>query len=330
MRALFLIGRLKPNVARRQAQAELTALSAQLASSYPKEDKDRTAVARRATLLPPDQIDDAELLVSVLMTLVILVLLIACANVANLVLALAVGRRQEAAIRLALGAQRVRLIREFLVESAMICIVSGFAGDLVAAFAVQHSNIDLTVPMAGTYSLVLSLRLDATVVGLALVLLFIAIAATGLAPALYASSPALSQVLSGEIVVGGTKKNLRRNVLVVVQVAVCTLVLFGMGLCERSLYNLRHTDPGFNARNLVAMTVYESLQKNFSKDQGEELFERLREAVSGLPGVQSVSRATDLPVVYRLPLPIPRKADGTKVIRHPPGHSCRGEQTLHT
>jgi predicted permease len=292
---LFLIGRLKPDVTRRQAQAELATLSAQLASSYPKEDKDRTAVAARATLLAPDQVDAAELVVSVLLTLVILVLLIACANISNLLLAIAVGRRQEAAIKLALGAHRGRLIREFLSESVVICVISGFAGYLVAAFVVRDCNINLTVPMAGTYSLVPSLRLDATVAGLTLVLLLIAIAATGLAPALYASSPALSRVLSGEIVVGGTKKNLRRNVLVVVQVAVCTLVLLGLGLCERSLYNLRHTDLGFNARNLVAMSVYEPAQKNLSKEQGEELFERIREAVSGLPGVQSVSLAAELP-----------------------------------
>lgn len=295
-RSLFLIGRLKSNVTLRQAQAELSTLAAQLASSYPKEDKNHTAVARRATLLAPNQIDDAEVLVSVVVALVILVLLIACANIANLLLALAVGRRQEAAIKLALGAQRGRLIREFLAESAAICILSGSAGFLIASFVVRHSNVTLTVPMAGTYSLVPSLRLDATVAALTLVLVFIAVAATGLAPALYASSPALSQVLSGEIVVGGTKKNLRRNVLVVVQVAVCTLVLLGMGLCERSLYNLRHTDPGFDSRNLVAMSVYEAAQKNFSKEQRKELFERLRQAVSGLPGVQSVSLAADLPV----------------------------------
>jgi predicted permease len=295
-RPLFLIGRLKPGVTRRQAQAELTTLSAQLALSYPKEDKDRTAVMTRATLLPPDQIDDAELIVSILMTLVILVLLIACANIANLLLALAVGRRQEAAIKLALGAQRWRLIREFLVESAGICAASALIGYAIAAFFARHSNIDLEMPMLGSYTLGFSLHLDSTVAGLSLALLFIAIAATGIAPALYASSPAVSQVLSGEIVVGGTKKNLRRNVLVVIQVAVCTLVLFGLGLCERSLYNLRHTDLGFTARNLVAMSVYEPMQKNFSKEQGQELFDRIRTAVSSLPGVQSVSLTSDVPV----------------------------------
>src|SRR6185369_10205754 len=106
------------------------------------------------------------------------------------------------------------------------------------------------------YSIGLDLRLDATVVGLALALMCIAVLATGLAPALYASSPNLAHMLSGEIAVGGTRKNRRRNMLVIAQVAVCTLVLVGMGLCERSLYNLRHTDPGFSARNLVALTVF--------------------------------------------------------------------------
>ncbi|MGH9558962.1 MAG: hypothetical protein ACRD30_06940 [Bryobacteraceae bacterium] len=111
-----------------------------------------------------------------------------------------------------------------------------------------------------------------TVLAFALVLVAIASLASGLAPALYASSPHLSQVLSGEIAVGGTRKNVRRNALVIVQVAICTLVLVGMGLCQHSLYNLRHADFGFSARNLVADTVYVAAEgydevrgKQFSK-----------------------------------------------------------------
>jgi hypothetical protein len=109
--------------------------------------------------------------------------------------------------------------------------------------------------------------------------MLVAILATGLAPALYASAPSLSQVLSGELVVGGTGKAVRRNALVIIQVAVCTLVLVGMGLCQRSLYNLRHVDPGFSERNLVALSVYPRDQ-NMTEAQGRALHDNLRTQLS--------------------------------------------------
>src|SRR5579863_2166538 len=136
VRRLFLTARLKPGISRQQAQAEMAALSAQLASAYPKDDKDRAAVVARATLLPPDTIPTAQLMSAILMALVLLVLLIACANVANLLLAVAVERRREAGIKLALGAPRARLIREFLKESFVLCAVSGVAGYCIAAAAI--------------------------------------------------------------------------------------------------------------------------------------------------------------------------------------------------
>ena len=129
------------------------------------------------------------------------------------------------------------------------------------------SRISRHLPDVGAFSFGINLRLDATVVAFTIALMLIAILATGLAPGLYASSPDLAQVLSGEIVVGGTRKRVRRNALVIVQVAVCTLVLVGMGLCQRNLYNLRHVDPGFSARNLVAVMVYPKLMDNPTEAQ---------------------------------------------------------------
>jgi predicted permease len=296
-RRLFLIARLKPGITKQQAQAEVSTLSAQLSSAYPKEDKDVAAVVTRATMLPPDAIPGAEVALSILLIVIILVLLIACANVANLLLAIAVGRRQEAAIKLALGAQRGRLIREFLKESTIICAASAASGYLIAfALIARYTAITFELPMVGAYSIGLDLRLDAVVVGLTMALMLIATVATGLAPALYASSPNLAQILSGEIVVGGTHKNRRRSGLVIAQVAVCTLVLVGMGLCLRSLYNLRNTDPGFSARNLVATVVLS--QNDAPEAQQKQTFERLRAAVSALPGVESVSFAKDLPLSF--------------------------------
>jgi predicted permease len=295
-RQLSLIARLKPGVTRKQAQVEMSALSRQLAVAYPKEDKDITAVVTRATMLPPGAIPDAELIFGVLMGLVLLVLLIACANVANALLAVAIGRRYEASIKLALGVRRSRLVREFLAESTTICAASAVLGYVVAAALLKrYPAVTVEMPMLGAYSIGLNLHADVTVAAFTVALMLIAILATGLAPALYASSPDLAQVLNGEIVVGGRRKNFRRSVLVVVQVAISTVVLVGMGLCERSLYNLRHADTGFSARNLVAVTVYPP--EGSSEAKARELYAAFRDAVRVLPGVESVSLAKDLPLV---------------------------------
>jgi putative ABC transport system permease protein len=303
-RHLMLLGRLKPGVSRRQAQAEMAAMSGQLASVYPADDKDRTAIVTRATMLPPDAIPTTRLMTGILMGVVLLVLLIACANVANLLLAIAVGRRQEAVIKLALGAPRGRLIREFLKESAMLCAASGMLGYLIAAAAIsRYAEVSMVFPMLGEVSFGLNLHLDWTVAAFSLGLMIIAIAATGLAPALYASAPSLSQVLSGELVIGGTGKAVRRNILVIVQVAVCTLVLVGMGLCQRSLYNLRHVDPGFSARNLIAMAIYPK-DEALPEAKGRPLFEDLRRQVSELPGVEAVTLASGLPLMGTNPEPV--------------------------
>jgi predicted permease len=294
-RGIVLVARLKPGVSRQQAQADMAALSGQLASAFPKEDKDVTAVVTRATLLPPSD-PSVQLGFAILIGFVLLVLLIACANVANLLLAVAVGRRQEAAIKLAIGAPQGRLIREFLLESALICGASAALGYAAAAGLIaRFSNFSFDLPMVGTYSVELTLRMDATVASLTIALMLIAIVATGLAPALYASRPDLAQVLGGEIVVGGTRKNVRRSALVIVQVAVCTLVLVGMGLCQRSLYKLRHTDPGFSQRNLVAVTIYTQDDKA-AEVVVREREENVRRAVAALAGVESVTLASNLPL----------------------------------
>jgi predicted permease len=313
-RQFRLLARLKPGISRRQAQAEMQALSGQLAYAYPKEDKGRAAMVTRATLLPPDALPDTEIMIGILLGLVLLVLLIACTNVANLLLAVAVGRRQEAAIKLALGAPRGRLIREFLRESAILCAISALLGFLAAdAVIARYSSITVQLPSFGAYTIGLNLRLDATVAAFTVALTLLAILATGLAPALYASSPALSQMLAGELVVGGRHKSARRSALVVVQVAVCTLVLVGMGLCQRSLYNLSHVDPGFPARNLIALQLFTKDEPN-AEAKGEALHEAARAAVSSLAGVESVALTTNLPLLYccnEVPVQFP---DGGKKI----------------
>jgi putative ABC transport system permease protein len=303
-RQLILLARLKPGITKAQAQTEMTTLAAQLSSAYPAEDKDQKAFVTRATLLSPDALPTAEFAVGMLMGLVLLVLLIACANVANLLLAVAVGRRQEAAIKLALGAQRGRLIREFLRESAVICAVSGVIAYLAASTLIaRFPEVSVSLPMLGTYSIGLNLHLDATVVAFTLGLLALAIVVTGIAPALYASSPHLAEILSGEIAVGGTRRSSRRNLLVIAEVAVCTLVLIGTGLCQRSLYNLRHSDTGFSARNLLAVSVFppsvnaDKHEESPSEDRIKQNQRKVRDGIAALPGIEAVTLAKDLPLL---------------------------------
>ncbi|HKE21137.1 MAG TPA: ABC transporter permease [Bryobacteraceae bacterium] len=303
-RRFVLVARLKPGVTRLEAQAEMLAMAGQLASAFPADEKGHTPVVARASLLPPDALSTAQWMTAILMTFVLLVLLLACANVANLLLAVAVGRRQEAAIKLALGAPRGRLIREFLGESSLLCLVSGIAGFALAALViVRYSNFTVTFPMYGAFSFGMNLHLDATVIALTLLLMLIASLATGLAPALYASSPALAGILGSEIVVGGARRAVRRNALVVVEIAVGTLVLVGMGLCQRNLYNLRHVDLGFSARNLVAVTLYLP-GEGYNQARGKAFYETLRATAAALPGVEAVSLTGDLPLLGVSPTPV--------------------------
>lgn len=307
-RHLYLLARMKTGESRGQARADLGVLSRRLAMAYPKEETGRTAIVVRASLLPPDAMGSAALMSAVLLAFALFVLLIACANVANLLLVIATGRRQEAAIKLALGVSRSRLMLDFLREGAVICIVSGALGyGLALAVVARYSNLNVNVPMVGIYSLGLKIHLDGMVVACTLVLMMSAILATGLPAAVYSSSPSLTQILGGEVVIGGTRKALRRNAITIAQVAICTLVLVGMGLCERSLYNLRHVDPGFSTRKIVVEAMFPQ-EEGYSEAQGRALYEKVRATVAEIPGVEAVSIANNVPLFASGSTPVRRSS----------------------
>jgi hypothetical protein len=178
---------------------------------------------------------------------------------------------------------------------------------VAAAILRSYSRVDFDFGVLGTFSFGINLRLDAAVIGFTILLVLIAVLATGLAPALHPSSPNLANVLGGEVVVSGTRRTARRNVLVIAQVATCTLVLVGMGLCQRNLYNLRHVDPGFSARNLVAVQVYPT-SRSETNTEVKATYQRLRAAVAALPGVESVAFSTELPLslgFWQVPVELP-------------------------
>ena len=295
-RGLLLVGRLQRNATQQEARAELQTLSGQLASAFPQEDKDRVAVVTNISVLPPDSRSTAALISGVLILIVLLVLLIACANVANLLLGLAAGRRQEVLIRVALGATRGRLLRQLLTETAILCAASGIAGFLIATVPlVKLSDFNASLPVLGAFELAANFRADGTVLAMTLGLIFIAGLAAGLAPALNSSRQNLAAAMTGEIAVGGTRKGVLRNSLVVIQVAVCTLVMVGVGLCLRSLHNLRAVDPGFTARNIAAVMV-DMQESGYSEAQGRKFYEDLRREASRLYGVESFCLASSLPL----------------------------------
>jgi predicted permease len=295
-RLVLLAGRLNPGATRAQARTEAQALWGQLVSAYPSSERNPYAEVTAATLLHPDWVRPAQLISAVLIAVVLLILLIACANVANLLLALAAQRRQEALIKTALGATRTRLIAEFLKESTAICAFGGSIGYLLAVAVLNRfSRFDAEFPVFGSMPLAADLHPGTLVFTLILALTLGASLAAGLAPALYASKLDLAAALSGEIAIGGSRRGIIRNTVVIVQVAVCTLVLAGTGLCERSLHNLQRVDPGFSARNIVALWSFSGLD-GLSPEDGLKRYDDLRRGAEQIYGVESAAIALDMPL----------------------------------
>jgi predicted permease len=290
-RWLTPVGRLKPGVSRERAQADVSTLAQQLAHDFPAFNKDRTAGLRPLTMLPMDQLGLARMLSWTVMGVVILVLLAACANVVNLLLGLAAARRQEMLIRAALGASRSKLVVQLLRETAIICVVGGLIGFCLAWYGLERLLVFRPVLFNGLPPLFLDFRPDFRVAGLAVAMMLIVTGAIGLLPALQSSVPNLAGALSGEVAAGGTRKRRARNILVVIQTAVCTLVLVGAGLCLRSIEYLKHVPLGFSARNLVFTYV-----SGPADTKPREFYETVRRETAALPGVNAVTRSTSLPL----------------------------------
>ena len=296
-RWFFPVGRLKPGVTAKLAGADLRALSAQLAADYPAADQDRTALLTSTTVLPPDTRSTGQLISGVLVAIVLLVLLIACANVANLLLGLATGRKQEILIRSALGATRGRLVRQLLTESLILCTAGGAIGfALAVAVLARFSHFSTSLPVFGGFDFATNLQPDGTVLAVTLAVILAASLATGLAPALYASEPNVAGALSGEAVVGGTRKHLARHALVAVQIAVCTLVIAGVGMFLRSLHNLQQVNTGLSSRRLVAALI-DFQADGLSGAEAEKLYEPLNQGAAQLYGVESQTLARDFPLM---------------------------------
>jgi predicted permease len=221
------------------------------------------------------------------------VLLIACANVANLLLARAGARRKEIAIRLSLGAGRIRLVRQLLTESVLLSLLGGAAGLLIAYWS-KDMLVAWRPPLFFPDGI--DLKLDAGVLVFTLLVSVLTGLLFGLAPALQSSRPALAIELKDRTLDPGSRRRVTlRGALVVAQVALSLISLIGAGLFLKSLRNTQRIDPGFESQNLMVLTFDVGAQ-GYDRPRSEAFFKESVERVGALPGVQSAALSSNLPI----------------------------------
>ena len=300
-RGFLLIGRLKPGVTRQQAQADFNSIAAQLYKEWPTHWENVRRQSRSVTLTPesearlmPDARMPVVIFMALLMTVAGLVLLIACANIANLLLARATSRRKEIAIRLSLGAGRWRLIRQLLTESVLLALIGGAVGLLLAGWG---ADLLMTFKPPLPMPVELDLHGDWRVFGFMSGLSLLTGIVFGLTPALAASRPDVGASLKDETGAANTggRRGRLRGALVVVQVSLSLMLLICAGLFLRSLRNASSIDPGFDADNLLALSMDLQLQ-GYDETKGRNFTDQLLDRARSLPGVVSASLTDQLPL----------------------------------
>jgi predicted permease len=286
----LVIGRLKPGVSVREAQAEMDTISRRLEQAYPADDKGWGAVVKP---LSEELTGKVRTPLLVLLGAVALVLLIACANVANLVLARIVSRQKEIAVRSALGASRIRLLRQVVCETVVLSVVGGLLGLLIAHFGVKL----IVVSLASKLPRASAIAVDGSVLAFTLAVSFAAGILAGLVPAFRLSNVNVSEALKqGTRTSSDAGGNRTRGMLVVSEVALSLMLLVGAGLLIRTLWALRKVDPGFDPHNVVA--VIPSVSRTTFPQPTQEIafYQQLADKVKVLPGVESAAVIDDLPL----------------------------------
>ena len=288
---IMTVARLKPGVTRPQAAAELDTLAHRLSQAYPATEKGSRFVFEQAGTLPPREREATLIFFTALSIVVLLVLCIAGANVANLLFAQAVSRQRDMAVRLALGATRARLRRQILTESLLLGLAGGALGVLLSLWATSAlSTLRLPAPIP----LDISVAVDWRVLLFAFALSVASGVLLGLAPAWAASRPQLARALKGEDVLlpAGRRISLR-NLLVVAQIAMSLVLLCVTGLFLRSLQGAARIDIGFHTQNLLMLSVDPRVQ-NYTPERTSQFLSALQHRAQALPGVLSAV-VTDVP-----------------------------------
>ena len=321
--AYYVLGRLKPGVSQQSAQADIDTIAARLEQHYPE-----TNTGLGANVIPilKDTVRTYDRALWVLMASVGFVLLIACANVANLMLARASGRQKEIALRVALGASRWRIIRQLLTESLIVAVIGGGVGVLIAFWGLgllRGANPGEAERFAGWDQLGLNLPVLAFTIGLSVLsgIIF------GLAPALQVSKPNLNSSLKEGGRIGGGGSQRLRSSLVVFEIALSLILLVGAGLLVRSFLSLLRTNPGFQPDNLMTMSLMLPSLKYKEEPQVAAFYSELVHRAQQVPGVQ------DAALVNYIPLGGSNSSDGFLVegVPEPPsGHEFVGRYRVCT
>ena len=291
---LRLIGRLKNGVSVSQAQAAMNTLASQLELAYPESNRGIGVQVAPAMLLDGSLRKVVAGFLSIVLAVVGLVLLTMCANLANLLLVRAAGRRREMAIRLALGASRLRLVRQFLTEGIVLSLLGGaagfFVGQVTSQLLLQFNPLPDSIPIR------FDLNPDARIFMFSLILTIVTGVLLGLAPALQASRPELVPALKADSSLwGGGHKSRLRDAFVIAQVALSLVLLIGAGLFLRSLRNARGLELGFDPQNSLAMDI-DLNPFGWADEKGEQYYQEMTRRVRELPGVRSASLANLAPL----------------------------------
>jgi predicted permease len=312
-RWMFIKARLKDGVAPERADANMQVIAARLAAEHPKTNENRPVSVAANVRIHPAADQALRPVAAGLMIGIGLVLLIACANVANMLLARSSARQREISVRLAIGASRGRLLRQLLTESLVLAACGALAG--IATAGILLWLVD-NVPMPVPVPVALSLRIDARVLAFTTLVATVAGLAAGLVPALRATRPNLVSDLKGETTIAAAagRRWTFRDGLVAVQTAVTLVLLITAGLLTRSLLEAQRVDLGFRAEGLVALSSQLSLI-GYDETRATRVFEQAYERVRSMPGVVSVARAVRQPLAINYNRNNVFFAD-----RHAPGH----------
>jgi predicted permease len=289
MRWISIVGRLKPQVSVAEARAGMKTIAASLEKEYPRDNKGRTVelFPLNESALGINQRQQFSLAGGVLMGVVGLVLLIACVNLANLLLAQAAKREKELSIRAAMGAGRFRLVRQLLTESTMLSLMGGLAGLLVAYWG-RNVLWSFRPPFLLDGSIDLSF--DARVLGFTLVISLLTGLVFGIIPAIKASGTDINEILKvgGRGGALGWTHNRLRGLLVISEIALALVALVGSGLFLRSMQNAQQFNPGFESQNLFQF-VFDLGALRYDEDHGQQFFRDVIERAKSVPGVVRAS-----------------------------------------
>ncbi len=291
-RMMSVFGRLKPGASVKQAEADLSTIAGRLKQEHPADYPVNSGYQLASASLREALTREARPTFLILLGTAGLVLLIACANVANLTLARVMRREREMAVRSALGASRGRLIRQLLTESTLLALAGGALGILLAAF-----SLNLLIGFAERFTPRASeITLDGSVLLFTLIVSGLTGLVFGLMPALSVGAHLTTALKEGGQATAGVTRQRLRNALVVAQVALSFVLLIGAGLMTRSFIKLQRVSPGFDPERVMVMRVSPNWSKYTTNEQYRNFSQRLLDKVKPLPGVQTAAIASTYPL----------------------------------